>query len=136
MVTNVSAISAIMTISTETRQRTADVKLTKPKFALNMMEVIMMNRMPLIELSERLGFKNDPDGMKIEIGDLVLMRSDETLWVPCVFVGFDPRLNLFRSGEGWYSMVAPVLGNEVRILTKDDCIGLIDLEWMRNNYNK
>lgn len=87
----------------------------------------------LKKLSESL-YLQDSEDIPIQIGEAVLMRSEGTAWVPCVYMGYsgnglDPYL--FRSGENWHCMIAPMAGNEDCIGTEKDPFGIVDAEWMR-----
>ena len=94
-----------------------------------------MNRKPLIELSKEVFLNHAPEEMQLEIGDLAIMRSEGTVWAPCVFMGYsedpDDDRNRFRSGEGWHSMCASLLGNEKAVGYQDDVLYLMDSDWMR-----
>lgn len=90
-----------------------------------------MSRIKIEEISRGNGYA--ASGLPFFIGDTVLMRSAGQAWVPCIYFGYDPdpiSPDMFRSGENWHSLVAPVNGNEFLIGTMVEAPNQFDREYM------
>jgi hypothetical protein len=95
------------------------------------MRMKMMNKI-LEELSRENGYTDLLKGSSIQIGDPVLMRSERTVWAPCIYMGGTvDGPDYFRSCEGWHSMIAPLLGNERAAGYQSDVFDLIDEAWLK-----